>query len=516
MKAFLRAAMIGLTLIPQGAITGQAADSPSLVADPVPPSDPAAAAAPANLALIASNVDYASRSVASLERALRSASPDPAREFWVDMVRAAALVAEGNRGDAADLILLALGSRRPDSARQYASAWEVASALRDPVTLIEVVEAAARNVPPPGRSSLFTSFDMDRMANLSNYLRSDERAEWRERLAAALVTLGWPGPEDPETADYFRMVLIDRALARRERSRAAEIARTLATPDSLVSMMVVRRYDGLARNDGPAALENAIANLDRVSAAAATAHPDDHMAILVRAQFLRRLGRYEEALVLLRPYLTDVAATAAPHSQGIWLVNDAAYVLLSLGRNDEAVALMRQLVALNLETYPDLIGPRINFAEILGRSGHPGEVLDYVASMEVQLSRGANEYGRMEAASAATCALSDLGRAGEATAWIERMRAQEGENWKALLHAYFCLNDLDSAETLLLRKLGGADPEGAIVMLQDYGPDGPGVPVNPLHSRFDTVRARPAVAAALARVGRVIRLPYPRSEAPGP
>ncbi len=134
-----------------------------------------------------------------------------------------------------------------------------------------------------------------------------------------------------------------------------------------------------------------------------------------------------------------------------------------------AVALMRRLIALDLGAYPELIGPRINFAGFLEQTGHAEEALDYAAGMESQLSRGANEFGRMLVASTVVCALSNLGRASEAPPWIERMRAQESENWKALHQAYLCLNDLDSAEALLIRQLGGPEPEGAILMLRSIG-----------------------------------------------
>jgi tetratricopeptide (TPR) repeat protein len=450
---------------------------------------------------------------AGARAAAQSPAPDAAAAARDELARATALAAAGQREEAAALIAQAIAAGRPEAAL-YGSAWRAAVAVRDADVMIQVIEAAARNVAEADRAPLWTAIDMTYVGQLDRFPHSGDRAAWRDRLATALVALDWPGPDDPEATDYFRSILIDSALGRHDRSRAAALARTIVTPDSLISMLTSRRYDGLLQGDAAATLDRAIANLDRVSAAAAAARPDDYMAILVRAHFLRGVGRYDEALTLLRPYLADVAATTAHDAQGMWLINEAASVLQRLGRSAEAVALMRQLVALDLGAYPELIGPRINFAGLLVKTGHAEEALAYAAGMESQLSQGANEFGRTLMASTVVCALSNLGRAGEAAPRIERMRAQASANWKALHEAYLCLNDLDSAEALLIRQLGGAQPEDAILMLQDYRPDVPSAVDAALRQRFDTLRARPAVVAALARVGRVMRLPYPWSEAP--
>ncbi len=127
------------------------------------------------------------------------------------------------------MIAHAIAAGRPE-AEDYALAWRAAVALRDPDVMVQVIEAAARNVAPSDRSTLWTAIDVTHVGQLDRFRHSGDRAAWRDRLAAALVALDWPGPDDPETTDYFRSTLIDSALGRHDRARAATLARTIVTP----------------------------------------------------------------------------------------------------------------------------------------------------------------------------------------------------------------------------------------------------------------------------------------------
>ena len=64
---------------------------------------------------------------------------------------------------------------------------------------------------------------------------------------------------------------------------------------------------------------------------------------------------------------------------------------------------------------------------------------------------------------------------------------------------------------MLVERLGGDDPAEAILALQDYELSGGVAQASEMYDRLLALRERPAVRAALARVGRSLRLPLARS-----
>jgi hypothetical protein len=74
-----------------------------------------------------------------------------------------------------------------------------------------------------------------------------------------------------------------------------------------------------------------------------------------------------------------------------------------------------------------------------------------------------------------------------------------------------CANRLDEVEALALARLRSDAPVLALLLMQDYRPGGVDAgPAAMLYQRVRAVRSRPAVAAALDRAGRVVRLPVVR------
>lgn len=195
----------------------------------------------------------------------------------------------------------------------------------------------------------------------------------------------------------------------------------------------------------------------------------------------------------------------------MWMVNEAAYALIALGRNGEALRLMERIAALPLEGHMHLVSARINHLEILTSVGRHAEALDWAARLEAQEGNYASDYGKAWIDSTRVCALAALGRAPETAAALARLRGWSEINAPALSRALLCLNDLDAAAALLVQRLGRDDPGPAILALQDYRLSrGPGQ-TGPLYDRLLSLRDRPEVRAALDRVGRVLSLPLART-----
>lgn len=504
---------LGLSLLLAAAIPGAslanvAAFAQSDDANPAAVEQSRRAIATLDMQRLLSDRDYAAAILGHLD-VLDETSDDPGFASAIDNIRLPALMMLERReeiGAVVDRVLVAGGRE----VAFYAPAWWSTMSIPDLARATEVVVTASRRVPgvewPQLRELLGIQSPWFLLGELE---KADDDAN-RVRLAEALYRIGWPGDGDLEAPDHLRTILIDGRLAQRDRAGAMTIAAGITTPASVLKLVLLKRYDPVvgADSDRAALLASAIAGYDRATATAISGATPSLARVLDRARYFRSLGREEEAYALLAPYTRDVPATAANGEFGMWLVNEASYALLSLDRDDEAVTLMARLVELPVEGNPGLVGPFINHIEILRSAGRAAEALAHAQRLERDYAGFANDYGKMWISAGIVCALAALGRQAETAPLMERMAASDA-NPAATTRAYLCLNDMAAAEALLIRRLEDErHQEAAVLALQDYQVEND---PDPLVERLLTLRERPAVRAALERVGRQMRLPLART-----
>jgi tetratricopeptide (TPR) repeat protein len=151
--------------------------------------------------------------------------------------------------------------------------------------------------------------------------------------------------------------------------------------------------------------------------------PDDADAVLSVQKDLRALGRLEEALALLD------TALARPEpmrdERGVdcrnWLHNDRAYLLLELGRPDEANLSMARGAEMDEDAGVN-ISQRINRAELLNRTGHPQEALAVLAFFSDSADLPLSPRGSALIVAERACAMFRLGRLDEAAAQAQTLK----------------------------------------------------------------------------------------------
>lgn len=498
-----------------------------LPAEPVAPAPaPAQASAPtaqeleasratvagADIGRMMSDRDYAAGMLAHLDRLAAAAGDNLAFSLAVDNLRLFALMSL-QRPDEIRNVLDRTLARRPTQAAFYHGPWIASLSIEDLDRALAVVETASRNVAGVGWSDLRAFLSRDTVGPLLQRFRIDHQEAKRVRLALALFRIGWPGGDDKETADFLRAILMEDRLRAHDAAAAADFAAGITTPASVLPMLVQTRYDPLFApgQDRLEVLRLALAERDRDTADALAGSPQDQRRVLDRCQYLRSLGRNAEALALLEPFTRDVPATVRAGEHGMWLVSEAAYALLALGRHDEAAALMRRLVALPIAENSSLIAAAIDYAEILALAGRHQDALDHARALETSGAQYANDYGKAWISAAIVCALAGLDRGAEAAPQLERLRAQSEVNPAALTRAYLCVGDSDGAAALMVHRLESDDPDSAVLALQDYALSSGGAQQGPLFDRLVALRERPAVNDALGRVGRVMTLPLART-----
>lgn len=163
-----------------------------------------------------------------------------------------------------------------------------------------------------------------------------------------------------------------------------------------------------------------------------------------------------------------------------------------------------------MDKHPYLISMAINHGEILNSAKRHAEAARYAEGLFATGKAGASDYGQMWMWSIAACAHSRSGQPAQAAPWLQRLSGSSDRNQAAHMRALLCAGDLDGAEALLLKRLEAEDGDGVLVQLQDYSLDDGGRDPE-LDRQMALVRARPAVAAAIARRGRILKLPLSRT-----
>lgn len=489
-------------------------------AAPAPPRAPTAeeleasrqAIAGADVQRLVRDRAYAAMILPHIDRLAALAANDTQARLALDNLRLFALFTQ-QRPDAVRATIDDVLAQRPTEGAFYAGAWFGALSIDDLERAVTVAEMASRNVSGVGWPDLRRIFEQASVNPLLGRLHADHREAQRVRLAAALFRIGWPGAEDVETADYLRSILIEDRVRAHDDSTAAGYAAGIVTPGELLPMMVQTRYDAILApgRDRLALLQEGLAQRDRDTSAALAAAPRDMRRVLDRVHYLRGVGRDADALALVMPFTRDLRATVFAQEEGKWLINDGAYALIALGRNDDALALLRRLTALPIDQDWGLVSQFINQAEILVDTGHYAEALERARTLERDDGEHASAYGKMWISAAIVCSLAGLNRAAEAAPEVARMRDQREVNPAALTRAYVCLGDDDAAAASIVHRLESDEPDSAILALQTYTLSRGASQQGRLYDRLMALRDRRDVRDALARVGRLYTLPLART-----
>ena len=450
---------------------------------------------------------YAETLLGHVGTAIPAARGNPEAVASLELLRATALATLERSDEAVAAARRAIAATPANGSIQAEGVFQSARAER-PLAALELLEAATRSVPAPEQQALLRQGLSEELVFwLRRKLNEPKAGPEDVRLARALLTLRWPSPERPGLHDGFRVTLI-KALLAKDPAGARKLLAEITDPARILPLIASRRFDPLFASDAErlARLDSAIRAFDKGSAERLRLNPADPDLALERAQFLRGVGREQEALAVLAPWLQDLKRVEAAGEDGLWLVNEAAYSLRALGRAEEAVAAMEKIIALDITAHPYLISMAINHGEILNSAKRHSEAARYAENLFATAKSGASPYGQMWMWSIAACAHVRAGRPAAAAPWLKRLRDESDKNEAAHMRALLCTGDLDPAEALLLKRLEGEDRDSVLVQLQDYSlQEGGRDPA--LDRKMALLRQRPAVAAAIARYGRVLKLP---------
>jgi TPR repeat protein len=331
-----------------------------------------------------------------------------------------------------------------------------------------------------------------------------EAKEKRFRLLETIYEAGWRPPVEGR-AHWAWRDLASMLLERGRDDSAARVAALVTDVDVLISMRVDSRFDTIVQGD-PARYDIARAlasQLQRDRQALAKAPRSlKHLQALLGT--LLKAGRAEEALGLADEAIARAdASTASPFDDADklnWIRDARSDASWQLGRWQQAVEELERAGKLAENGHLN-VSQRINLAGLYCALDRPRDALATLESVGEMSSYGAMALRSVQLRAA--IGLGDTAAAATTLAWIRDHHADAEDVFqRSLIYA----GRLDEAARVLIARLKNPDHRSeALLSVQDYLPTPMTQRRREWDARWNQVRARADVRAAIASVGRVER-----------
>jgi len=434
---------------------------------------------------------------------------DSERRYALQSFKALALLTSNRIPEAEAIAKEIVGTESTAAAYGHLVLITAAMVRENRLGLLEAIEAAS--LDPHGREAAVQVLDEPFVRSLRWWLAEQKNEAGGYRLVEALVRMGWTSQDDPTAIEWYRLQALDGRLKRADLASAREMLGAIEHPGPVIRILITRKYDGLFAPDADrAALFKQAIDLESArSGRDLNQNPDDPHVLLRRLQHLSKIGGHEQILTLTQPYVDEWKSVTEAGEPAFWSIDARADALARLGRHDDAVAILKKLVALDFNRHPDLISMAINLGGYLNAAGRHKEALNHATRLAASAGNHASPYGHMWIWETATCALAAQGKLQEAAPWLAKLQAGRTDNLSALKRAFLCLDRIEDAEAVAIEQLAGDDASDALREFQNVRE--PAVPRSQydqlIFDRWEAVVARPAVKAAVEKVGRILDLP---------
>lgn len=324
----------------------------------------------------------------------------------------------------------------------------------------------------------------------------------RIELLQMLYDIRWLDSDGSEPSRSWRELSLD-LLERNRPEEAFAVAAHITDPYALIALQADKRYARIAKSEFVERdiLKAAKKELERLQVLAAQ-QPRDLRRVVGVASGLMRLHRYEDVLQLTDGVLERTAAATQPSPyddmprEFPWILDMRARALKALGRYDEALALLRQASG---ESKEDPVSHALNLSVLLAELGRPQEAVAAVPPLE-----SASEYGRAVDALLRVMVASELEDTPGLNTALDELRAQGRAYPGTLERALIVAGKDDEAAAELLARLSDPDLRSeALVEVQDYADYPAPAQVVAWRKRHMALRARPDVHRAIEAYGRI-------------
>lgn len=341
-------------------------------------------------------------------------------------------------------------------------------------------------------------------------MRSDNERDEYIALLASLFDANWTF--EGREANALWLSYTEFLVKRGNLARAVEVATRIDSPETVLSLRVDKRFDGivLARKDVFDLARTMRVDREHLDALRQR-FPDRLLWVSERMSTYLMEGKPERALALADEVIAQVSKQGTKAYSDVnesypWVLNSRSIALARLGRWDESVRQMRKAARLP-ESGQLNVSQTLNLGRLLAELERPDDAEDAVEAL-----RGMSDYGLMQLALNAL--IGAVVREDEAAVerHLQHLREHREDDIATYQKALVQANRMDEAASVLIERLERADWRSeALAEVQQY-PDVVKTPRGELHaSRWADVVARNDVRTTIEKVGRIEYVPFVRA-----
>jgi tetratricopeptide (TPR) repeat protein len=224
-------------------------------------------------------------------------------------------------------------------------------------------------------------------------------------------------------------------------------------------------------------------------------------------QALRALGRYADAVQIGAALANDKTQVEVTGTDAFWMIDEYAANLRAMGRIDDAIAALNGVLALGIDSYPELTSLAINRDDMVIAAGRYQAGLDSASDLEAHHLDQLSPYGQAWVWANEDCALRALGRTDDAKVPEAKLAAKPEDNWSAAAAAAACRGDTKAIADMLVTRLRDdtARPMALGLFITFEGRDARTPLETAMRQAMAKARAMPEVQAEFRKYGREVR-----------
>lgn len=334
----------------------------------------------------------------------------------------------------------------------------------------------------------------------------ESRSQIRLSLLQALLDANWQRKGQGASAAWYELAAI--RIDRGEADAARAAIRRVSSPIELVKLRADKRFDAVVDRDAIGFdVENAAQRETELYRSLASARPDSLEFQMQLGFALLTQGRNEEALAQANRVIASIAEATkdrpayADLGDEVWVMNSRAIALRRLGRYDEALLELRRASRVNEDGVAN-VSQALNLGDYYASLGRADEALAAAARAGNDISG----YGRMVQTLVQLRAAAQKRDAAAAERALTYLRAHRTDSETLLLSGLIYGERMDEAERLLLELLAStSEREEVLRWLQDFREAEPLPGDRVWRARKAELIARPRVREAVDKVGRIER-----------
>lgn len=314
----------------------------------------------------------------------------------------------------------------------------------------------------------------------------------------ALAQLGFGGNSGDEFTALAVGVLMKRGSIAEAKALVAHIDDRGEIFDLLVQKKFAPIWEAIEAHAGPR-MNRIDAEAVRLAKIDFAESPNNSKSLRDLIAALRMTRRYQEAIDAGSNFAKSSTDIAKLDEDGVWAVNNHAWVLYGAGRFAEGDARFASLIETRNESW--IVSMTINRLSALVNTGQYDQASKLIAETEASARLYGNAYARQLVRGLKMCTLHRLGRTAEAKAILPEVKAGAKDARAAAVDDLLCIGEIDAAETLVLEGFADEAKQGDLVSALQRRQT-PHKLSSEWRKAWLTLRDRPAVSAAFDKVGR--------------